>query len=117
MKLLRTFAIFMLLFIFMMSSYNKITNFNNTLISIEEKGLPLPLFALLGAISFQFLGISGILIDEFNLINSKILKYSKYFLVVFTILATYYYHNIFTMKNQQINFMKNLSIIGGLLLI
>jgi len=100
-----------------MSSFNKITNFNNTLLGIEEKGLPLPFVALIVAISFQLIGIFGILIDELNLINSKNLKYSKYFLVVFTILATYYYHNIITMKNQQINFMKNLSIIGGLLLI
>lgn len=117
---IRQIAILLLINIFITSSYNKITNFNSTVLSIENKGLPFPYFALLGAISFQLIGIIGILSKEFKLIDSKYdkyLQYSKYFLIIFTLLATYYYHNIFTMENQNINFGKNMSIIGGLLLL
>lgn len=110
-------GIILLLSIFIMSSFNKIFSFQNTLNGIENKGLPFPFFALLGAITFQLLGIIGILTNEFKLIKNKNLKYSKYLLVVFTLLATYFYHNIFTQENQTINFMKNISIIGGLLII
>lgn len=119
---IRQIAILLLVNIFFSSSYNKITNFNSTLIGIEKKGLPFPQLALLGAISFQLIGLIGILLKEFKLVDNsfkyyKYLQYSKYFLIVFTILATYFYHNIFTMENQNINFGKNMSIIGGLLLI
>ncbi|ADO67047.1 hypothetical protein crov014 [Cafeteria roenbergensis virus] len=126
MKIIRKIGIILVLSVFMMSSFNKLTNFSNTVNEIEVKGIMFPFIALIIAIGLQLVGMSGVIINEFDLIDSKLLKNktinkvvnkSQYLLVVFTLLATYYYHNILTMENQEINFMKNLSIIGGLLLI
>lgn len=116
-SIIRKTGIIFLLSIFIMSSFNKVVNFNKTLSGIEKQGLPVPLLALIFAILSQVIGYSTIISSEFNLIDKKYLLVGKISLIVFTILATYYYHNIFTMENQMINFMKNLGLIGGLMVL
>lgn len=107
----------------MSSSTNKLMNPINTFNGIKNKGLPLPLLATIFAIGSQILGLVLIFSSEFNIFKfnnntNKILKYiGKYLIIFFTILATYFYHNMFIDKSQTIQFMKNVSIIGGLMLI
>ena len=113
---IKRIAIILILGTFIASLNDKIFDFNNSLIGIQNKGIPFPLLALLGAISFQLIGITGITLKELGNKNYY-LKYSKFFLIVFTLLATYFYHNIFYQENQEINFLKNMGLIGGLLLI
>lgn len=117
MEIFRKIGIVLVLLTFIMSSVNKISNPLKTLSGIEKKGLPLPILALGFAILSQVLGITTILTSEFNLIKKDYQKYGKISLIIFTILATYFYHNILTMENQTINFMKNMGLIGGLILI
>jgi uncharacterized membrane protein YphA (DoxX/SURF4 family) len=38
-------------------------------------------------------------------------------LILFTILVTYYYHNVFNNYDEKNNFLKNIAIIGGLILL
>jgi len=117
MEILRKVGILLVLLTFMMSTFNKISNPLKTLEGIEKKGLPFPILALGFAILSQVVGITTILTSEFKLIEKQYQKYGKISLIIFTILATYFYHNIFTMENQTINFMKNMGLIGGLILI
>jgi putative oxidoreductase len=116
-SIIRKHGIFFLLSIFMMSSVNKVFNFNKTLEGIVKQGLPLPLIALIIAVILQVFGYSTILMSEFKIIDKKYQNYGKISLIIFTVLTLYYYHNIFTMENQTINFMKNLGLIGGLMLL
>ena len=48
---------------------------------------------------------------------SQLSYYSSISLAIFTILATYLYHNPIKQKGQFYYFMKNVSIIGGLLIL
>lgn len=115
--MIRIIAIILILLIFIKSLFSKITNFNSTLISIQNKQIPFPVIALLTAIILQSFGIFSILSAEFSLIQQKYTLYGKLSLVIFTMLANYFYHNIFTMDNQMNNFLKNMGLIGGILLI
>jgi len=49
--------------------------------------------------------------------NKKLVEYSVYALIIFTLWATYLYHNAFIKPSEKYHFMKNISIVGGLLLI
>ena len=109
--------------IFISSSFGKLINPVSTYNGIVSKGLPLPLLATIFAIGSQLLGLFLIFSVEFNIFklnseNNNILKnIGKYLLIIFTVLATYYYHNMFTDSKQKYHFMKNIAIIGGLMLI
>jgi putative oxidoreductase len=104
--------------IFIMSSFGKIMDKSGTLTSINSKNMPLPQLAYLFAVFSQLIGIIIILLNVFNIYsNKKLLLFGKLSIITFTILATYYFHNIFTSKNQEISFLKNLGLIGGILLI
>jgi len=48
---------------------------------------------------------------------SELSYYSSISLAIFTLIATYLYHNPMTQKGQFYYFMKNVSIIGGLLVL
>lgn len=112
----RIIGLILLSIIFISSSINKLLNFNSTYEGIVKKGLPIPLIATIFAIVSQLGGLSLIYISEYN--KNKILRYcGKYLIVLFVVLATYFYHNMFIDKTQTIPFMKNTAIIGGLILI
>lgn len=104
--------------IFIMSSFGKIMDKSGTLNSINSKNMPFPQLAYLFAIFSQLIGIIIILLNVFEIYNNKnLLNIGKLSIIVFTTLATYYFHNIFTSDNQEISFLKNLGLIGGILLI
>lgn len=101
--------------IFLMSGYNKIKGWDGTAGYMTAKGMPLvPLF-LFGAIAFELLGGLSILLG----FNAKL---GALALIIFLIPTTLIFHDFWTLEGgarmtQQIMFMKNLTITGGLFMV
>lgn len=103
----------LLALIFLMSGYGKITGFEGTVGYIASKGLPLPQVA--AAVSAAVELVSSIL-----LIVGWQARWAATALLLFTIPATFIFHNFWAadaaqVQNQTIHFMKNLCIMGGML--
>lgn len=112
-------SIILLLSVYIKSSINKIQNLKETYQTIVKKNIPLPLFATGFAVLGQLFGIIVIL-NQFTFKKEELLPYTIlgiHTLILFTILSTYYFHNILKDKKQINHFMKNISLIGGLLLV
>ena len=104
----------LLLSLFFVSGLMKFKDLEGTTNMIKSVGLPLPdITAFLAA---SLLVIAPIIIMKEKR-SSNISKYSVYALSIFTIWATYLYHNAFVNPAEKYHFMKNISIVGGLLLI
>ena len=104
----------LLLSLYFVSGVMKFTDLSGTANMIKGAGLPFPdLTAFLAA---TLLVVAPLIIMKENR-NSVLVKYSVYALVVFTLWATYLYHNAFINPSEKYHFMKNISIVGGLLLI
>lgn len=101
--------------IFVWSGFGKITGFEGTVGYIASKGLPLPQLAAIGAIIVELGG--GIL-----LILGWKARWAAAAILVFTALAALLFHNFWAMppeqaQSQMIQFMKNISMMGGLLFV
>ena len=99
--------------IFVLSGFGKITGFEGTVGYIASKGLPLPQLAAVGAIIVELGG--GIMV----ILGWKA-RWAAAAMFVFTALAALIFHNFWAVpadqaQNQMIHFMKNISILGGLL--
>ncbi len=100
--------------IFLFSAYNKITGFEGTVGYIASKSLPLPQLLAIGAIIVELGGGLMVLIGWKARIGAAALFF-------FTALAALLFHNFWTVadamqaQNQMIHFMKNVTIMGGLL--
>lgn len=99
--------------IFVMSGFGKITGFEETVGFIASKGLPMPELLAISAI-FVELGGGVMLIFGWNA------RWAAAAIFVFTAMAALFFHNFWAVppneaQNQMINFMKNISIMGGLL--
>ncbi len=96
--------------IFVVSGANKIAGFEGTQQYMAEYGMPATGLLLVGAIIVEIAG--GL---------SVILGYGARFgavaLVLFLVPATLIFHTDFSQQTQVIMFLKNLSIMGGLLLL
>ena len=106
-----------LFLIFILSGINKITNFRKTSDTIKDK---IPFLSKISNIITILVIITIILLPSIILIkptNSLISQICSILLIIFMILVIIFFHNPITMKNQEINFMVRLSIIGGLLLV
>lgn len=100
-------------FIFVFAGYGKITGFEGTVGYIASKGVPLPQLAAIGAIVVE-LGGGLMLILGWNA------RLAAAALFGFTALAALIFHNFWAVppemaQNQMIHFMKNVSMMGGLL--
>jgi putative oxidoreductase len=80
------------------------------------KGVGLPFSEIIAFLAASLLVVAPIIIMKEKR-NSTLVKYSVYALIIFTLWATYLYHNAFVNPAEKYHFMKNMSIIGGLLLI
>ena len=94
---------------------NKIPNFVGVVAHMEKEGVPLPRIALVITIGLLIIG------SIFVIIGYKA-RLGALMLVVFLIAATFYFHDFWNMDAessyvQQIMFMKNLSMMGAMLLI
>ncbi len=96
--------------IFLISGINKIMNFSATQKYLASKGMPLTGLLLVGAILLLLLGAFSIGLGY----RSKI---GTIALILFLVPATLIFHTNFSDQNQLIHFLKNLSLIGGLLII
>ena len=101
--------------IFIVSGFGKLLDFGGTAGYMETYGIPMPSLLLVFAILFE-LGGGALLLIGFQ---SRLAALA---LIVFTLLATLIFHDFWALAGaeremQFINFMKNLSMIGGLLLV
>jgi putative oxidoreductase len=99
--------------IFVMSGLGKITGFDATVGYIASKGLPLATLGALAAIVVEFGG--GLL-----LIIGWQARLAAAAMLVFTAMTALFFHNFWAVppdqvQNTMIHFMKNISMMGGLL--
>ncbi|MFO0947557.1 MAG: DoxX family protein [Planctomycetota bacterium] len=92
---------------------NKIPNFAAVSDYMAAEGVPMPRFLLAGAIVFLLVGGASVVLGFKARIGAGLL-------LVFLMLATYYFHDFWTLddpqaKQQQlIQFMKNLALMGAM---
>ena len=104
---------FLLAAIFIFAGFNKFTSLEGTAGYIASKGLPLPSLLAIGAGVVEFFGGLAILVGFKT-------RWTAGAVLVFTAIAALIFHNFWAVpadqvQNQMIHFMKNLSIVGGLL--
>lgn len=103
-------ARFCIAFIFLMNGLGKVTNPSETQQYMEQYGMPLTFLFLIGAICVELLGGLSILIGLKA-------RWGALALFLFLIPTTLIFHREFSDQIQVIMFMKNLAIMGGLLLL
>jgi putative oxidoreductase len=101
--------------IFVISGFGKITGFEGTAGFIASKGLPLPQVLTVITILIEFGGGLAIFLGWKT-------RWAALAMVVFLIVITPIFHGFWAappdrVMEQQINFMKNVSILGGMLLL
>jgi putative oxidoreductase len=102
-------------FIFIFAGYGKITGFEGTVGYIASKSLPLPQLAAIGAIIVEVGG--GLM-----LVLGWKARWAAAAMAVFTLLAAVFFHNFWAVpadevQNTMIHFMKNISMLGGLIFV
>ena len=106
--ILRLHGRFALAAIFLGSAVGKITNYSDTLAKMEDAGIPMVQAALPGALAFLLVGGVSVVTGFMSSLGALLL-------LIFLALATFYFHLDLGDPVQQIQFMKNLAIAGGLL--
>ncbi|MFV0446044.1 MAG: DoxX family protein [Planctomycetaceae bacterium] len=102
--------------IFLLSAIgNKIPQFSNVSQYMASQGVPAPQVMLAGAIAFLLLGGVSVLLGWWTRLGATLL-------LAFLVLATYYFHDFWTFEgaerqSQTIQFMKNLALMGSMLLL
>jgi putative oxidoreductase len=103
--------------IFLMSAVgNKIPNFSKVAELMASVGVPAPQILLTGAIVFLIAGSASVILGYRSRIGASLL-------LVFLILASYYFHAFWkaadpqAQQEQMIQFMKNLGLMGAMVLI
>ena len=100
---------------FIISGFGKITGFDGTAGYIASKGLPMPQVVAALTIAME-LGGGLMLAAGFKA------RWAALALAIFTLLAAIIFHNFWAVEaaqkmGQQINFMKNITIAGGMLMV
>ena len=96
--------------LFLMSGINKILNPADTQQYMASYGMPLTGLFLMGAIALELAGGLSVLLGYKA-------RWGAIALIIFLIPATLIFHTNFADQMQPIQFMKNLAILGGLLMI
>ncbi|MEM7052033.1 MAG: DoxX family protein [Acidobacteriota bacterium] len=96
--------------IFLMSAFGKITDFAGSQAYMESKGMPMTGLLLAGAIVLELFG-------GLSLVTGFKARLGALALIIFLIPATLIFHTNFADQMEVIAFLKNLSILGGLLMV
>jgi len=100
---------------FIYSGFGKVTGFEGTVGYIASKGLPVPQLMAIAAIVIE-LGAGLLLLVGYRA------RWAALAIFVFLIPTTLIFHNFWAsppaeLQMQQINFMKNVTIMGGMLMV
>jgi putative oxidoreductase len=101
--------------LFVVAGYGKIGGFERTAAAIASKGLPLPAVGTAITIAVELLGGMMVVLGWRT-------RWAAAVLIVFTMAATYFFHDYWNMVDQaartnQIMFLKNIAVIGGLIFV
>ena len=101
--------------IFLISAFSKVLNFAGTAEHMAGRGIPAAKLLLAGAILFEVAGSLSILVGYRC-------RFGAFLLILFLIPTTLIFHNFWAVapadqRMQMIHFMKNLAIIGGLIVL
>jgi len=99
--------------LFLPDAIGKATNFKPFVASLADKGLPFPMFGAAAAVAVLLLGSIALILGIYP-------KITALFLIAFVIVATATTHLYWNFPDparrmQEINFFKNVGLIGGLL--
>ena len=105
----------LLVLMFLMSGLSKFSGLEGTAGYIASKGLPMPQVLALRAAVVEFVAALMVIVGWRA-------RWGALALIVFTLLATFLFHNFWAMPEaqkmmQQQAFMKNIAAVGGLLLV
>jgi putative oxidoreductase len=105
----------LLALLFVVSGFGKVTGFSGTAAYMASKGLPMPELLLVGAIVVELIG--GLM-----LVAGFKARWAALAIFLFTIPTTIIFHNPAGLdaqaaQGQMIHLLKNLSIMGGMLLV
>jgi len=100
----------LLVLIFLKSGVGKIENFQGTAQYMAKFGMPYTHFFLVGAIFFELVGSSTVVLGYFA-------RFGAVLLLIFLIPTTLIFHNIFVDPKMMIQFIKNVSMFGGILVL
>jgi putative oxidoreductase len=95
---------------FLLPALNKIINFAGTQQYMASKQMPVTALLLVCAIAMLLFGTFSIGVGYKSKIGAVVL-------IIFLIPATLIFHSDLTDQNQFIHFLKNIALIGGLLMI
>jgi len=101
--------------IFLLSGVGKLADWSGTAGYMASKHMPAVPFFLLAAVTFELLG-------GLSVLTGFKARWGALALIVFLIPVTLIFHNFWAyegmeQKTQMINFLKNLAIMGGLLMV
>ena len=96
--------------LFLWSGTNKIINPVATQENMSAHGMPFTLVFLVGAIALEILGGLSVLLGIKT-------RWGAAMLIIFLIPATLIFHTDFSTEIEQAMFLKNLGILGGLLML
>ncbi len=96
--------------IFLKAGVSHILGFNQTVEMMAGQGLPIPNILLIFTIAFQLLGGLSLLLGYQVRIGSILL-------IIFLIPASFAFHNPLVDASQINDFLKNIGLIGGLLMV
>lgn len=122
----RFLGVVCLLSLLIVSAFGKITGFDGHVNMIYSKigfnYLPkwFSQLTIVVVIAMLFIGSALLLVTSFTDTMKKyetLNKISVCGFILFLVLATLYFHNIIVNPSEKYNFLKNLSIIGGLILL
>jgi putative oxidoreductase len=105
----------LLALLFVVSGFGKVTGFSGTAAYMASKGMPMTELLLVGAIAIELVG--GLM-----LVAGFKARWAALAIFLFTIPTTIIFHNPSGLdaqaaQGQMIHLMKNLSIMGGMLLV
>jgi len=114
MELLKAFPMLigriLLVLIFLQSGIGKIENFGGMAQYMASYGMPYTNFFLVGAIFFELVGSATVILGYFA-------RFGALLLLIFLIPTTLIFHSNFADQVQMIMFMKNVSMLGGCLIV